>query len=44
MVVDRWTWTAKRGCRHEFFEATRALFKANGFAGRFCTHTFGPYD
>ena len=44
MIVERWTWTIKRGCRNEFIEVMKAMLKLNGFAGRVCTHKFGPYD
>ena len=43
MIVERWTWTAKVGCKREAIEAIKALLELNGFKGRVCTHMSGAY-
>ena len=44
MVVHRWTWKVKPGCKKEFIELTKDALEEQGVTPRICSFIFGPYD
>jgi hypothetical protein len=44
MIVERFTWKAKVGCRAEVIELVKALVEEIGLTPRVCSYVFGPYD
>ena len=44
MIIERWTWKAKVGCRAEVIELIKAGVAETGLTPRICSYVFGPYD
>jgi hypothetical protein len=44
MIIERWTWKAKVGCRAEVIELVKAMVEEAGLTPRVCTYAFGPYQ
>ena len=44
MIIERWTWNVKVGCRDEVIELVKALVEETGLTPRVCTFTYGPYE
>lgn len=44
MIVERWTWKVKHGCRDEVIELGKAAVEEFGVTPRICTFAFGPWD
>ena len=43
MIVERWTWKVKVGCRTEVIKMVKAMVEEAGLTPRVCTYTFGPW-
>ncbi|NIO08026.1 MAG: hypothetical protein GTO40_08500 [Deltaproteobacteria bacterium] len=41
MIVERFTWKAKIGCRDEVVKLVKALAEEDGMTPRVCTYTYG---
>ena len=44
MIIARYSWKAKTGCRAGIIEFIKGLVKELGFTPRVCTHVWGSYD
>ena len=44
MIVERWTWKVKVGCRAEVVKAIKAAVEEIGLTPRICSFIFGPFD
>jgi hypothetical protein len=44
MIIERWTWVAKTGCRAEVIKLVKAMVTELGFTPRVCTYQFGSYN
>jgi hypothetical protein len=44
MIVERWTWKVKLGCRAEVIELAKTAIAEAGLTPRICSFIFGPYD
>ena len=44
MIVDRFTWKVKAGCKEEVVQLVKALAEEAGMTPRVCTFTYGPRD
>lgn len=43
MIIERWTWKVKVGCRAEVIELVKAVVEESGLTPRVCTFTYGRY-
>ena len=43
MIVQRYTFKVKPGCKGDFIQLTKALVEESGRTPRVCSYTFGPY-
>lgn len=43
MIIERWTWKTKFGCKDEVIKLVKAMVEGLGLTPRVCTFTFGPY-
>jgi hypothetical protein len=44
MVIERWTWKAKFGCKDEVIKFVKAVVEEAGLTPRVCSYVFGPYE
>ena len=44
MIVERWTWQAKVGCRDEVVKLVKAMVEEAGLTPRVCTYVYGPFQ
>lgn len=44
MIIARFSWKAKTGCRPEVIKLVKALAEELGFTPRVCTYRWGVYD
>ena len=44
MIIARYTWKAKSGCRAEVITLVKAMVERLGFTPRVCTYEWGSYD
>jgi hypothetical protein len=44
MIIERWTWKAKFGCKDEVIKLVKAMVAEAGLTPRVSTYLFGPYE